>query len=237
MAITESFDDISADLARRRSLRYLNLFRLTMAAIFLFFGKSIGLGEEAPGLFLAFAAFYLFGVLALGFPDAVQRLGFNRVVTLQMLLDIASLTLMMAVSGGTRGGLPMLLTVLLAGGGLVGYGRWVLFYAASATVAVLAENSVRFLEGGEANDFFVVGMVCIGFFGVALTARLLATRALTNEILARARAWIWPVSRRSTSALSRTCTTGRSCSTPSCASVRPTRRPPPCSAGPCRSAK
>ncbi|MCZ4304308.1 PAS domain-containing sensor histidine kinase [Zoogloeaceae bacterium G21618-S1] len=187
MAITESLDDISADLARRRSLRYLNLFRLTMAAIFLFFGKSIGLGEEAPGLFLAFAALYLFGVLALGFPDAVQRLGFNRVVTLQMLLDIGSLTLMMAVSGGTRGGLPMLLTVLLAGGGLVGYGRWVLFYAASATVAVLAENSVRFLDRGEANDFFVVGMVCVGFFGVALTARLLASRALTNESLARSR--------------------------------------------------
>ncbi|KAA3651735.1 MAG: PAS domain-containing protein [Proteobacteria bacterium] len=187
MTPTGVADDLSADLARQRSLRYLNLFRLVMAAIFLFFGKTMGLGEEAPGLFLAFAAFYLFAVLALGFPDAVARLGFNRVVTLQMVVDIAALTLLMAVSGGTRGGLPMLLMVLLAGGGLVGHGRWVLFYAAVATLAVLTENTVRLFNRGEATEFFVVGMVCIGFFGVALMARLLAIRALANEALAQSR--------------------------------------------------
>ncbi|MBT0962101.1 sensor histidine kinase [Denitromonas iodatirespirans] len=187
MPATRDTDPLSADLARRRSLRYLNLFRLVMAAVFLFFGKTIGLGEEAPGLFLGFAAVYLFAVLALGFPDAVERLGLNRVVTVQMLVDITALTLLMAVSGGTRGGLPMLLMVLLAGGGLVSHGRWVLFYAAVATLAVLAENSVRLLVRGAASDFFVVGMVCIGFFGVALMARLLAIRALANEALAQSR--------------------------------------------------
>ena len=187
MRAASDADPLSADLVRRRSLRYLNLFRLVMAAVFLFFGKSVGLGEEAPGLYLTFAAIYLFAVLALGFPDALQRLGFNRVVTAQMLVDITALTLMMAVSGGTRGGLPTLLMVLLAGGGLVGHGRWVLFYAAVATLAVLTENSVRLLVRGAASDFFVVGMVCIGFFGVALMARLLAIRALANEALAQSR--------------------------------------------------
>ncbi|QID19894.1 PAS domain-containing protein [Nitrogeniibacter mangrovi] len=176
------------DLARRASLRYLNLFRLFIAALFLFFGRTvIGLGNEAPVFFVVVALAYFVTVLALGFPDAVRRLGFDRLVTVQMVVDIVALVLMMHASGGARGGLPTLLMVLLAGGGLVGQGRWVLFYAALATVAVLTENGVRTLTGHEAPEFFAVGMVCIGFFGVALMARYLASRALANEALAEAR--------------------------------------------------
>ncbi|MCB1963148.1 MAG: PAS domain-containing sensor histidine kinase [Rhodocyclaceae bacterium] len=177
----------SADVARRTSLRYFNIFRLVMAAVFVVFGRSMGLGDEAPLMFVVVAVGYLLAVLALGFPDATRRLGFDRVVTLQMVIDIVALTLLMHASSGVNGGLPTLLMVLLAGGGLVGQGQWVLFYAALATVAVLTENGIRALSVGQATDFFVAGMVCIGFFGVALMARLLARRALTNEMLARTR--------------------------------------------------
>ncbi len=177
----------SAELSRRASLRYLNLFRLFIAAFFAVFGRSMGLGEEAPVLFISASVVYLVAVLALGFPDAARRLGLDRLVTVQMVVDIVALTLLMHASGGARGGLPTLLMVLVAGGGLVGHGRWALFYAALATVAVLTENGIRTLVGEQAPDFFVVGVVCIGFFGVALMARYLASRALANEVLAEAR--------------------------------------------------
>jgi two-component system sensor histidine kinase PilS (NtrC family) len=176
-----------ADTSRRAALRYLNLFRLFVAAVFTVFGRTTGLGSEAPVLFVAVSLVYLMAVLALGFPDAVRRLGLDRLVTLQMVVDILAITLLMHASDGARGALPTLLMIFLAGGGLVGQGRWVLFYAALATVAVLAENVARTLAGREAPDFFVVGVVCIGFFGVALVSRFLASRALANEALAEAR--------------------------------------------------
>ena len=177
----------SADASRRAALRYLNLFRLFIAIVFLVFGSSLGLGEDAPVLFVAVSIAYLVTVLALGFPDAIRKLGLNRLVTIQMVADILALALLMHASGGVRGGLPTLLMIMLAGGGLVGQGRLVLFYAALATVAVLTENVLRSIVGREVADFALVGMVGIGFFGVALVARYLASRALANEVLAEAR--------------------------------------------------
>src|SRR5690606_26044449 len=106
---------------------------------------------------------YLATVLALGFPDAARRIGLDRLITLQVLLDILFLTLLMATSGGYRSGLPVLMLVAVAGAGLVGEGRMVLFYAAAATLAVLVENGWRLVDGRLAVDFFAVGVVCIGF--------------------------------------------------------------------------
>lgn len=177
----------AADASRTAALRYLNLFRLFIAIVFLMFGGALSLGNDAPVLFVAVSVAYLVVVLALGFPDAIRRLGLDRLVTIQMVADIAALVLLMHASGGVRGGLPTLLMIMLAGGGLVGQGRLVLFYAALATVAVLVENGLRSLLGLSAADFSLVGMVCVGFFGVALVARYLASRALANEVLAEAR--------------------------------------------------
>jgi len=177
----------SEETSRRAALRYLNLFRLFVALVFLVFGQTLGLGKDAPVVITVVSLAYLVSVLALGFPDAIRRLGLDRLVTIQMVADIIALVLLMYASGGVRGGLPTLLMIMLAGGGLVGQGRLVLFYAALATVAVLTENVVRALSGREAPDFFLVGMVCIGFFGVALVARYLSRRALFNETLAATR--------------------------------------------------
>ena len=70
----------------------------------------------------------------------------------------------------------------LAGAGLVGEGRMVLFYAAYATVAVLLENIFGTLWGRPTVDFFTVGITCIGFFAIAQVARLLALRVSAAEV-------------------------------------------------------
>ncbi|MDY0034344.1 MULTISPECIES: HAMP domain-containing sensor histidine kinase [Zoogloea] len=172
---------------RTEPLRYLNLFRLVLAGLFLVAGRSLQLGSDSPILFVGAAFTYLAAVLILGFPDAARLMGTNRLVTVQVLVDITLLTLIMWASGGYRSGIPTLILVALAGAGLVGQSRMVLFYAAYASVAALLENGFRFLSGRESVDFFTVGITCIGFFAIAQVARLLAQRAIANEDLARQR--------------------------------------------------
>ncbi len=173
--------------SRAEPLRYLNLFRLILAGLFLVAGRSLQLGGDSPTMFIGVAFAYVAAVLILGFPDAARLLGRSPLVTIQVLVDITLLTLIMWASGGYRSGIPILILIALAGAGLVGEGRMVLFYAAYATLAVLLENVFRLLSGRETAEFFTVGVTCIGFFAIAQVARLLALRAIANEDLARQR--------------------------------------------------
>ena len=118
----------------------------------------------------------------------VFRRHFNWQVSLQVLADIAVFITLVHFNGELFGSLGVMLLVTLAGAGLVGQGRLVLFYAAMATLSVLFEQAYRGLVTGFVlGDFFQTGLFCIGFFGVAVTAHLLARRVITNEALARQR--------------------------------------------------
>lgn len=172
------------DAARWIPLRYLNFFRLLMAGLFLVAGIELNLGGDAPKVFTLGSLAYLATVLMLGFPDAARRLGLDRLITLQVVVDLVLLGLLMWASGGYRSGMPVLMMVILAGAGLVAQGRMVLFYAALATVLVLGENVWRLVEGLRPADFLQVAFACTGFFGIAITARWLALRAKANESLA-----------------------------------------------------
>ncbi|MDO9597563.1 MAG: HAMP domain-containing sensor histidine kinase [Azoarcus sp.] len=175
------------DPSRRQSLRYFNLFRLVVAGLFVVAGRELNLGDEHPNVFVAAAVVYLAAILTLGFPDAARRLGFDRLVTLQVVIDIVLLTAIMWASGGYRSGMPVLMMIVLAGAGLVAEGRMVLFLAAFTTVAVLSENGWRFIVDGTPGDFLQVGITCMAFFGIAMVARLLALRAKANASLAEER--------------------------------------------------
>lgn len=175
------------DTSRLEPQRYFNLFRLLIAGFFLVAGRELSLGDEAPRLFMLIAFGYLGLILMLGFPDVLTRLGLNRLISLQVMIDILALTGIMWISGGYRSGMPVMMMVYLAAAGLVAEGRMVLFFAAFATVAVLGENAWRAFGGRSASEFLQVGIVCIGFFAIAFTARLLARRAKANESLAAQR--------------------------------------------------
>jgi two-component system sensor histidine kinase PilS (NtrC family) len=159
------------------SLRYFNVYRLCIAG--LLFATSFFqltsywlVGPEHGLVHLVLTGTYLFetsvSLLVLYF----SRQRFNRHLSVDVLCDVLILTLLMHTEGGLRSGLGALLLVSLAGAGLVGQGRLVLFYAASATVAVLAEQSYRSLIADvEVVDFFQTGLFCAGFFAVAISAR------------------------------------------------------------------
>jgi two-component system sensor histidine kinase PilS (NtrC family) len=174
------------------SLHYYNIYRLIVASVFLLavalYPRTSGLGSQNLRLFVWTSLAYW--LLAIFFYGALKRLriGFNRLLTLQVSVDILAITLMMYASGGEKSGLAVMLLVVLAGAGLVGQGRLTVFYAALTTVAVLFEQGARVLDfGADLADFVQTGILCIGFFATAISARLLARRVIANEELARQR--------------------------------------------------
>lgn len=175
-----------------RSLKFFSYYRITVAGIFLaiiiFTQGAQNVGSQNPQLFFWVCMAYLIGgILAVVVLTRWQQ-AFNRQLTLQVGFDILSLTLLMYASGGAKSGLPMLLFVVLMGAGLVGQGRLVLFYAALSSLAILLEQAYRVRwQTGDVGDFFRAGLTSVGFFGVAIAARLLASRVVANEELARRR--------------------------------------------------
>jgi two-component system sensor histidine kinase PilS (NtrC family) len=85
-------------------------------------------------------------------------------LTTSVLVDVLVMTLLIHVGSGLGSGFGSLLLVTLAGAGLVGEGRLVLFYAAMATLAVLFEQSYRPCRTiSTPPPFFTPGFSCIGF--------------------------------------------------------------------------
>ena len=183
----ESFSE-----TRWKSLRYFNLYRLVVAAL-LFFSAllpaAFPVATWHQGLqHLVLAGGYLLSTILSVVVAYIWRRHASTQITVSVLVDVLVMTLLIHVGGGLGSGFGSMLLVTLAGAGLVGQGRLVIFYAALATLAVLIEQSYRGLQTDlEATAFFHAGVFSIAFFAVAISARLLARRVLANEELARRR--------------------------------------------------
>ena len=174
--------------ARAVSIRYFNLYRLVFASVLAIFGNLIEFGQAAPDLFEA--SVFLYWLLAVFFAVLQMRgeVFAERMIALEVSVDILALVVFMYASGGQRSGVPFLMMTFIAGAGLIGRGRMVLGVAAFATISVLVEQLWRMQTGfRDTVDFSRAGIVSIGFFFVALVARYLAHRALINESLAASR--------------------------------------------------
>lgn len=175
---------------RWKSLYYFNLYRLAVALVFLVAAAVQREGASAiqSRLFLTTDVAYCLAALAFVATHRRRWLPFDWLLTVQVMTDVVALTLLMHASGGLRGGIAIMIVVVLAGAGLVGQGRLTVFYAAMATLAVLAEQGLRMLDfAAEAGEFMTVGTTSIGFFAIAISARLLAQRVSANAALARER--------------------------------------------------
>lgn len=176
-----------------KSLRYFNAYRVCIATL-LFISSLIHpspfslIAPEKGSHHLVVTSLYLAATLASLVGVSLYRRRFNLQLNVHVMVDIAVLTLLMNFGGGTRSGMGVLLLVSLAGSGLVGQGRLVLFYAAVATLSVLYEQAYRSITADASPaDFFQAGLFCAGFFGIAILARLIARRVIANEELARKR--------------------------------------------------
>ena len=173
-------------------LKYFSFYRLIVAVFFvaaaMLVADVVDVDAQSPALFRWVSTAYLILAIALLVAVSHGPRTFNLQLSVQVTVDVVVLTLLMHAAGGSQSGVAVLLFVVLAGAGLVGQGRLTLFYAALATLAMLAEHTFRVLNtGGEPAAFFRIGLTSIGFFGTAISARLLGRRVISQETLARQR--------------------------------------------------
>ena len=174
------------------SLRFFNIYRLLLAAVFLasimVVGDSLNFGSHKPMQFKYVSGAYL--LLAVAFQVSLEtvRRRFNLQLSLHVIADIVATVLLMNASEGFKSGLGVMLLISLAAAALVSRGALMLFYAALASIAILLEESywVLVFDHSEAN-FVQPGMLSIGYFATALITNQLARRVIRQERVMRQR--------------------------------------------------
>lgn len=170
-----------------KSLHFFNLYRLTVAGVFvasfMLFGKETVFGAANPSLFNFTSVFYLLFSVAMAVAIRARWPRFDLQVGIQIGADILVIVLLMHASGGIRSGLGLLMVVALAAASLTNQGRLAMFYAALASLAVLLEQSYQLLASGAPADYFQTGLLCMVFFATAGIGHVLARRIVASERL------------------------------------------------------
>lgn len=171
-----------------RSLHYFNLYRLTLAGLFVAAHVLIGptaFGGSNPTLFFATSIVYAAVTAMLSMSISLRWPRFKAQLAMHICVDIVFIVLLMSASGGVRGGFGLLLVVSLATTGLIGQGKMAVFYASLASIAALFEQTYRTVVLGEESGVFLqTGLLSMGFFATAVLAHYLAQRIVVSERVA-----------------------------------------------------
>ena len=177
---------------RHDSWRLLSIFHGYRALLSLTFALSAVLLSETSffrevdsRLFLHASLLY-FIVSSVAMVALVARNpAFEVQLTGGVILDVLMINVLAYAGGGIRSGLALTLLATIAGAGLVGRGKMVLFHASLAAIGVLIAHAWGVLNGGaQSADFFQVGLLSLGFFAMAVLAYMLANYAKASEQLA-----------------------------------------------------
>ncbi len=173
-------------------LRLFFIYRLLLSSTFtiLFFFNlpPAMLGSHNPTLYALTAACYSLLVLSSGVILALKSLSYEHQTDFAVFTDIAAITLLMHASGGAETGLGMLLLVSIAAGSLTIRQHITLLYAATATIAILAEQLfIQFYHQIPATAYTQAGLLGAAFFAMALLADVLYKRLIESERLASQR--------------------------------------------------
>lgn len=177
-----------------RPLRFLNHYRLTLAAVFVLLHHLVPgklpppLGAVSSHLFYNTSIAYLAFSLVAMFFIARRSPSFDVQRNTHIFADIAFITVLMHSSGGITNGLGMLLVISIANGSMIARGRGPLFFASVASLAVLGEQTfVFFTHSDTAINYTQAGLLGITLFATAILAHVLASRARESEALAMQR--------------------------------------------------
>jgi two-component system, NtrC family, sensor histidine kinase PilS len=174
-----------------RPLHFLNLYRITLAALFVsaifLKGNLPLLGSQNASLFQMVSFIYLAVACVASFAIHLRWLNFRALSYGLVVLDILALTLVMRASGGIETGLGMLLIVAIAGNSLLLSSRAANLFAAIAAIAILSEQLYA-LQNIELNaNFTQAGILGATLFATAFIAHVLSSRVRASEALAAQR--------------------------------------------------
>ena len=163
-------------------LKVFLAYRLILAGLFVtLFYNDTGptlLGTYDSKLFIYSSQSYLILSLLSGICISWRLTAYATQAQLLILTDILILTLIMHASGGINSGIGTLLAVSIAAGGLLIGGRCAMFFAALASLSVLAEQVFAdYTHSFESNSYANAGMLGASFFTIALLSYILAKRS------------------------------------------------------------
>src|SRR5882672_7230371 len=174
------------------SLGYFNVYRITVATLFLtlsfVYEDALNLGSHSLALFRFTCAMYL--GLAIFFQVTLRRYRelFNVQLSLQACADVLAITLLLNASGGVRSGLGVMLVISLIGAAIIAPRRLSYLYAALATLGLLLEQTYWVLaHDAPVSSFVQPGLLALGCFVATGITGWLASRVAENERLAMLR--------------------------------------------------
>lgn len=179
-----------------KALGYFAIYRLLLTGLLVvlhLLGKTPApFGALLPSLYVGVIYIYLAAAFLAGIAVRTRLLPFNHLVDLHTFTDIVCITLLMHASGGLGSGLGMLLVVSVAAAGMLSVGRTAILFAALASLAILVEQSLLFLNAPdhiarESINYPQAGMLGATLFATAALAHTLARRLRASEKLARQR--------------------------------------------------
>ena len=190
--MTRQIDRASITATAWKAFRYFNLYRLVISGLFVVLVWTTNLpppiGSFEIGLFAWTAvAYFTLAILAQFFIET-RLPRFRLQVLAVVVLDVATITLMMYASGGVTSGFGMLLIVAIAGGSLFTGGRTALMFAAIASLAVLGEELYLRAYLVSVVNYTHAGLLGAAFFATAFLGHVLVERIRESEALAAQRA-------------------------------------------------
>lgn len=175
------------------SLRWFAVGRVVLATVLILlatldnFGLFSGVLEARDRFATTAMAYFTIASVLLTAAFVLRAFGVQLVV--HVLSDLAALTLMMHAAGGVRSGVGVLVVAAVAGAAVLSTHRLAAFFAATATLMLLAEAGWRVLTLDPADPglFVSSGMTGGACFLTAELVNRLATRLGAQQALARQR--------------------------------------------------
>lgn len=184
---------VSFKLSHRwHSLFYFNLYRLTVAGLFLLlatrFADDWPMDVYSLKLFRWASQAYM-GLVSIALLAMwLRKPRFTWQLAGQVVSDIVLLSVISYASGGIQSNFGLLLLISLTAAGLISRGKITLFFAALASLGMLLAHAVAVLyRDAPTSQFFQVGLLCTSYFAVAWLAHILAKYAVDSQQLAQQR--------------------------------------------------
>ena len=176
------------------SLRYFCVTRLVIAAVLLgaslYGGERISVGTQDPALFARTAVTYAVLAATFGYLAATRQRHFYLQLGAQLLVDVVGLTLLMSASGGTRGGLGLLMLLPIAGSAILSPASLAIGFAGICSLAILAETIWHDFHYDEpSSNLVLAGLFGVASFAIAIVMNRLAARLIVQERIARQRGY------------------------------------------------
>lgn len=170
-------------------LKVFFIYRFIIASLFVIilyshFDFSL-LKSKDTRLFYFTSQSYLIFVVFSGLCIFKRLFGYTAQAQIAIFSDIVFITLLMHASGGINSGIGILLVISIASGGVLIGGYCAIFFAALASISIIAQQVYSYQGGsGNATSFTYAGILGATFFTIAYLSYILAKRTEQSDIIA-----------------------------------------------------